>query len=230
MRYGNQARQWELEAEPEPEVDAEPTSWREPVPGNQGPEPVPAPEPVPGTRNREPGTATREPGTREPRTAWFPGAAVPGDAELVPGGQPGTAGREPGTPSGTVPRDLVPRERISLAEDLWLEFRRWFRRTMAEQEKHGGIGHWALAWIYEGQPESPQQISAHADSRQWLQPYMTGWVRKAAEWENVLYLRLIAIPAVAVLNKLSDIFARQSRLAVAVLIGVIALLIYMAHH
>src|SRR5712691_2868715 len=172
MSHGNQARQWELELEP----DAEPASWPEPVPGTIDREP--------GTGNQAAGTANREPGTRPPQAAWFPGAPVPGDTELVPGGQPGTAGREPGPPSGAVPRDLVPRERISLAEDLWLESRRWFRRAMAEQEKHGGIGHWVLAWIYEGQPESPRQISAYADSRQWLQPYMTDWIRWVAEWEN----------------------------------------------
>jgi hypothetical protein len=230
MSYGNQARQWELEAEPELEPDAEPAPWPEPVPGNQGTEPAPTREPVPGTTAREPGTGNRAAGTGQPQTAWFPGVPVPGDTELVPGGQPGTAGREPGPPSGAVPGDLVPRERISLGEDLWLEFRRWFRRAMAEQEKHGGIGHWVLAWIYEGQPESPRQVSAYADSRQWLQPYMTDWIRWVAEWENVLYLRFIGIPVVAVLNKLSDIFARQSRLAVAVLTGIIALVIYLAHH
>jgi hypothetical protein len=223
VSYGTSLPGWKLPTAREPDDDEmEPGTTAGPIPGTGTTEPRRLPELVPGTGSREPGTGPGEP-DRSP-------GLVPGTGEPEPAPTPGTASAEPGTGTRKLPVGPVPRERISLAEDLWLEFRRWFRRAMAEQEKHGGIGHWALTWISEGQPESPRQVSAHADSRQWLQPYMTGWVRWAAEWENVLYLRFIGIPVVAVLNKLSDIFARQSRLAVAVLIGVIALLIYMAHH
>lgn len=225
MNPGTGQPRWELDNETEPAAErepvpgagtaelAEPALLREPVPGTGAWEPEPGPEPVTG--NREPGTGPA-PGTghREPGT----------------GADAGTGPAEPGTRTRPLPAGPVRWERNRAAENAWDGFRNWARRNAAEQKKHGGFWNWLWEWVTEKNPDSAREVIEYGSSLEWMQPYMTGWIRVICKWENWIYNRTFGVLFVTLFNVLSDIFARQSRLAAAGLIAVIAYIIYLAHH
>ena len=168
------------------------------------PEPAWEPEPEPAWEQAEP--------------AWEP---EPEPASPEPGPEP-----EPG-PGGPVPVD-PPARRISTAEHLMLSFLGWAARTADSQRKHRTFWHWVWDGFWNGQPESLGQHRAHIKSRDWLEDYMTGWLRILVEWENVAFALLVARPVKAACLLANRMVERQPRFWVTLGLLILAAVIWKA--
>lgn len=215
------------------------------LPGEQDPDldggaiPVPAATAGPGA---VPGTARAsfpQAVPASPRTvpASFP-QAVPAGPRTVPGTAQGTVPARPqeprlaGTVAGTVlPAVAGPQHKVSTAEHLLLSLRDWAGRTLASQKKHESFWRWLWCQFWEKPPDSLAGLGRHLRSRQWLEVYMTGWLRAFCEWENIAWGVLIAGPVTAVFSTLIKVAQRQSRSWVAFVIAAAAFTIWtMTHH
>lgn len=195
--------------------------------------PAPAPEPVPGTSGPEPaGTVEGHPdGSREPagnqHREPVPGLApVPGSGLLVPGTGEGNQ------PAGTlmVPAGLVPGNRISAAKQLGLAAREHARRAAESQRRQRTFWHWFWKWLYEEHSESVKEHRAYLLKREWLEDYMTGWVRWVIEWENVAYGVIVARTVKVFCKFLIGVTERQSRALAAAAIFAVAFIVWLATH
>lgn len=198
------------------------------LPQEQDPDldPPPGQPPIPAGRDRFPGTPPEPfPGAG----ASFPGTLPGGAAGTVPAGQRA----QPGAAlAGTVvPAIKRPGHRISTAAHVLLSVREWAARMLASQKNHRGFWRWLWYQFAEKPPESLCEVGGYLGSRQWLENYMTGWLRAFCEWENIAWLTLVAIPFTAVLGTLLKVVQRQSRFWATVLLLCAALIIWLlAHH
>lgn len=183
-------------------------------PQDREPEPVTELPLRPVPVGREPAA---EPGP-EPRR--FP---VPGSGEPVPGRGGAVAGT-------VVPAVAAPADRISLGEHVLLSLRDWAARVAAAQRNHRSFTHWLWHEFWDVQPESLGQHRRYLRSRCWLKDYMTGWLRRFCEWENIAFALLIGRPLIAACNSISRIGARQSRFWIAAAAAGLAFTVWRAAH
>lgn len=163
---------------------------------------------------------------QEPEPAW--GQAEPAPPEPGPEPEPGPGGPVPGTGRELVPVEDLPARRISTAEHLLLAFLGWYARTADSQRKHRSFWHWLWDGVWNGRPESLGQHRAHIKSRDWLEDYLTGWLRILVEWENVAFALLVARPVKAACILVSRMVERQPRFWVTVGLLILAAVIWKA--
>jgi hypothetical protein len=180
------------------------------VPGSPEPAVEPATEPVPGSG--------LVPGSPEPAQGRFP--------ELVPGSVDGTSG----TMAGPVPVIAVPEDRISFPHHLWLSLLDRAREAAEHQKRHRTFWHWLWNCFWNTSPETLADHRKYLQSRQWLEDYMTGYVRWVIEWENVLYGVLVARTVKVVCQTIDRNVQRQSRFWILVGLVIAGLLIRFASH